>query len=381
MIGFKKKPRLKLIVILMACALSAPSAYAGFGGGPQYDPSRWAQSVWDNIQKAQKFVQTEVIEKYKIAARYQQVKDEIDTYNNGFANWIARVDGSLEELGILDQESRARPIQDACRVIGVQELANQADCAEDDISELVNSTSESITSFITDFGNKVKSSVGLASAASPFATGNVAAGSSGLPPSEKQQAEKDLEKFYKRLEDAVTRNDRWIKEGKNPNNPTLLLLTETQAPVYTDEELLMAVNTADITYPEFQPRSNTDPLNEREVAYNVRVKNAIGMNNKVVYDQIAERTAPADGKPSRLMAMMMPVQVKLSNDGALDTTGESWIHKIALNEGTTPAENSKESLLMTALEVQQALFSYKAQLIREQLILSAYTGMVDPFER
>jgi hypothetical protein len=379
MIRSNKKPKLKLLVILMACALSTPSAYATFGEGPQYDAGRWAQSVWDNIQRMQRYIQTEVIEKAKIAARYQQVKDEIDTYNNGFANWISRIDGSMEDIGNLDQASRGRPLQDACRVIGVQELANEANCAEDDIRELVNSTSESVTSFITDFGNKVKSSMGLASTASTFATGNIAAGSGG--PAQKQQAEIAMDKFYKHLEEAVTLNDKWVKEGKKPNNPTLLLLTETQAPVYTDEELLMAVNTADITYPEFLPKSNTDPENEREVAYNVRVKNAIGVNNKVVYEQIAQRTAPADGKPSKLMAMMMPVQLKLSNDGELETDGESWIHKIALNEGTTPSENSKESLLMTALEVEQALANYKSQLLREQLVLQAYTGMVDPFKR
>jgi hypothetical protein len=145
--------------------------------------------------------------------------------------------------------------------------------------------------------------------------------------------------------------------------------------------MMMAINTADITYPEFMKKSNTNPENEREVAKDVRVKNAILSNNKVIYDQIAMRTAPADGKPSKLMAMMMPVQLKLSNEGELETDGESWIHKIALNEGTTPGENSKESLLMTALRVEQALASYKAQLLTESLIVQAYSDRVDAYTR
>lgn len=380
MIRSNKKPKLKLLVIVMACALSTPSAYAAFTGGPVNDPTGFSQSVMDNIKRMQEFIQTEVVEKYKLAAKYEAVQNEVDSYNNGFANWVARIDGSLGDLSSLGQQSKARPIQDSCRVMGVQRIAAETDCAQDDIEEMVNSTSGSITSYISDFGNKIKSGLGLASVATPFSTGTIAV-STGSADSGKTKAEIDLDKFYERLEESVDLNDKWVKAGKRPNDPTLLLLTETQAPVYTEEEMMMAINTADITYPEFMKKSNTNPENEREVAKDVRVKNAILSNNKVIYDQIAMRTAPADGKPSKLMAMMMPVQLKLSNEGELETDGESWIHKIALNEGTTPGENSKESLLMTALRVEQALASYKAQLLTESLIVQAYSDRVDAYTR
>lgn len=380
MIRSNKKFKRKLLVIFMASALCTPSAYAAFGAGPDYDPTSWVQDVWDNVNRIQEFIKTEVIDKYQLEARYQAARAEVDSYNNGFANWISRIDGSLGELSSLEQQSRARPIQNACSVLGVQQTADQVDCAQDDIEEMVNSTSESITNYISDFGKKVASGLGIASTATPFSTGNIASGSGGTP-AVKSKTELDMDKFYKRLEDAVTLNDRWVNAGKKPNDPTLLLLTETQAPVYTDEEMAMAINTADITYPEFMKKSNTDPVNERELVNDVRVKNAILSNNKVIYDQIAMRTAPADGMPSKLMAMMMPVQLKLSNDAELETDGESWIHKIALNEGTTPGENTKESLLLKALHVQQALESYRAQLLKESLIVQAYTAKVDAFVR
>lgn len=379
MIRTNKKPKLKLLVILMASVLCTTPVYAKFRGGPDYDPGSWAQDVWDNVNRMQEFIKTEVIDKYQLEARYLSAKAEVESYNNGFANWISRIDGSLGELSSLEQQSRARPIQDACSVMGVQRTADQVDCAEDDIEELVNSTSESITNYISDFGTRIRSGLGIASVASPFSTGNIAAGSPS--PVTKAKAELDMDKFYKRLEDAVTLNDRWVRAGKKPNDPTLLLLTETQAPVYTDEEMAMAINTADITYPEFMKKSNTDPLNERELVSDVRIKNAILSNNKVIYDQIAMRTAPVDGMPSKLMAMMMPIQLKLSDDAELERDGESWIHKVALNEGTTPGENTKESLLLKALQVQQALASYKAQLLTESLIVQAYTAKVDAFVR
>jgi hypothetical protein len=378
-IRLHKKAKLKLLVILMAGALCTQPAYAAFGGGPQYDPTRWAQSVWDNVNQMTAWVKTEVIDKYQLEARFQAVRDEVDSYNNGFSNWIARIDGSLAELSSLDQQTRARPIQNACSVVGVQRTTDEVDCAEDDIEEMVNSTSESITSYISDFGKKVKSGLGISSVATPFSTGNIALSNEALV--QKVQAEIALDKFYRKQGIAVDLNDLWIKFGKKPNDPTLLLLTETQAPVYTDEEMAMAINTADITYPEFLKKSNTDPENERELANDIRVKNAILSNNKVIYDQIAMRTAPSNGMPSKLMAMMMPVQLKLSDDAELETDGESWIHKVALNEGTTPGENTKESLLLKALQVQQALASYKAQLLTESLIVQAYTAKIDAFTR
>jgi hypothetical protein len=246
---------------------------------------------------------------------------------------------------------------------------------------MVKSTSEPVTSVISNFANKAKSVLGIASTGgSLFSTANVASGSGGAGVV-KTQSEKDLDAYYKKLEASVDLQEKWIKEGKNPNDPTLLLMAETDAPVYTDQELLMAVNQADLTYPQFIRKNLDDPQNERDVINDVRMKNAIASNSHVIYDQIALRTSPASGLPSKMMSMVMPVKLKLDNDGKLQTDGDSWIHKVALNEGTTPAEVSKEALLMKGLKLQQMLASYKSQLQVEALVLNKYMQQVDSFSR
>lgn len=373
------KPKLRHLVVLMAGLSAIPLANAYII--PQNDLQRFQQFLTENMQEVQQFLQKEVMSRAQLAAKAIAAEQRVETFNNGFANWISRIDEGLGNLGNLEQETRSRPVQGACEVIGVAKITATTECAQDDLKDMVKSTSEPISNYITNFANKAKSALGLTSSAgSMFSTANVAAGSNGAAPG-KTQSEKDLDAYYTKMEASVDLQLKWIKEGKMPNDPTLILMTETGAPVYTDQELLMAVNQADLTYPQFIRKNNDDPQNERDLINDIRMKNAVLRNNHVIYDQIALRTAPADGMPSKMMSMVMPVKLRLDNDGVLQTDGDSWIHKIALNEGTTPAEVSKEALLMKGLKLQQMLASYKAQLQKEDLILSAIMQKVDSFSR
>jgi hypothetical protein len=347
---------------------------------PDNDLQRFQQFITENAQQVQHFIQTEVLDNAKLAAMARDAQNQAETYNNGFANWIARADESVANVFNLEQQSRARPVQQACGVIGVAKVTSSVECAQDDLKALVKSTSQPVTSYITDFAKKAASTLGLASSGSMFSTANVAA-SSSAEGAQKTQSEKNLEDWYAKIEAAVDENDQWLRNGRLVNDPSLLLMTETDAPVYTDEELMMAVNQADLTYPDFIRKDPSDPQNAREAINDVRMKNAVLVNNQIIYDQIALRTAPADGMPSKMMSMVMPVQIKLDNDGQLQHDGDSWIHKIALNEATTPAEVSKEALLMKGLKLQQMLASYKAALQTEDLVLNAYLQKVDSFSR
>lgn len=374
------RPKLRHLVVMMAGLSVIPMANAYIV--PQNDMARFAQFLTENMQAVQHFLQVEIMDKMQLAARAKEAEDKVETYNNGFANWVARIDESLANIGNLEQESRSRPVQDACQVVGVAKITTDVECAQDDLKTLVNSTSGSVTSFINDISEKAHGllgSLGIADTGSMFATRNVAAGSGGGVT--KSKSEQAIDAFNARVIASVDQNEKWVSEGKNPNDPNLLLMTETDAPVYTDEELLMAVNQADLTYPEYIRRSYEDPANEREAIQDVRVKNAVMGSRQVIYDQIALRTSPGTGMPSKMMSLMMPVKLKLSNDAELQTDGESWIHKVALNEATTPAEASKEALLMKGLKLQQMLASYKASLQTEDLILKAYIAKVDSFDK
>lgn len=373
------KPRLRHLVVMMA-GLSTIS-FANATGFPTNDLARFQQYLTENIQAVQHFLQTEVMAKAKMAAEAIAAEQKVEAMNNGFANWIARIDEGLANIGKLEQESRSRPVQGACEVIGVAKVTSSVECSQDDIKDMVRSTSEPVSSLISNFADKVMDGLGLASSeGSLFSTANVAAGSDGAG-AKKTQTEKDLDAYYKKLEAVVDLQDKWIKAGKNPNNPNLLLMTESDAPVYTYEELLMAVNQADITYPQFIRKSADDPQNARDLINDLRMKNAVLNNTHVIYDQIALRTAPNDGMPSKMMALEMPVKLKLNNDGELQRDGDSWIHKIALNSDTTPAEVSKESLMMKGLKLQQMIAAYKSQLQFEALVLNGYLQKVDSFSR
>lgn len=377
MIMGMNKNKLKSLSLCFALGAASPFAHAYIL--PDTDPARFALAIQENLKRVQEFMQNEIVSKMQIEARGKAAEQEVEAMNNGFANMIARIDKAMETLQNIDQHTKAKPVQNACQTIGVQNTAIEVECSQDGIREVVDSQLKQVTSFISDFGSMVTGRLGLSSGAkSPFVASNIAASSSGPV---KSDTEKNLDEFYKNLEEAVTRHQAWEKEGKNPFEPSLLLMTETIAPVYSDEELVMALNLASIAYPEYVRKQNSDPKNERDLLNDVRTKNAVELNNGIVANQIALRTAPSDGMPSKMMTMAMPVRLNLDESGELNKTGESWIHKIALNESTTPAEVSKEALLLKGLELNQALESYKSQLRVEAAILQKVLGSVDSYSR
>jgi hypothetical protein len=181
----------------------------------------------------------------------------------------------------------------------------------------------------------------------------------------------------------VNKNKAWVDAGKGAkaNNPALLLVTPDMAPAYTPEELEMALNMARLTYPPFVRKYGEDPVNDREVVKDMRQKLRIELANADIARQIGLRTSLDPNKPSKLMALGMPVALKFDNNNEIATDGESWIHKVALNNNTTPAEMSKEDLLMTGLKFNQALERYKSQLVTEQMLLNLYLVKLDKSDK
>jgi hypothetical protein len=188
-----------------------------------------------------------------------------------------------------------------------------------------------------------------------------------------------LAKHNAETELTIDKHNVFVEAGFDPADPNLLLINDNVLP-YSDDELAMALIQARLTYPPYVRPSNTDPVNEREAIRDVRNKLAIETASTTIKQHIALRTPLVEGLPSELMVLTMPVALQFDADGDI-ADGDSWIHKIGLDAGTTPAQISKESLLMQGLKVKQAIAAYKSQLYRESLVLKMVMQRVDPASR
>jgi hypothetical protein len=361
--------------LLAIAVLSAVCSSAQAFIVPNTDFKKFSIMVMDDVNRSMEFIKKTGLYQAIDAARAYDYQARIDGWNNGAANWVARVNQQATDVFMLNQKANSMPSQDACSTVSVQGGLAEAVCGEGGIADAVAEQMGISDAGPLEILQKAKTIVG---SLLPKVIGAAAPGSGSGSGSGAADADTESTKAYKRFVAdeiaAVDKNKAWVDAGKalKANDPTLLLVTSDMAPAYSPEELEMALNMARLTYPPFVRKYGEDPVNEREAVQDLRKKLRIETANATIARQIGMRTSLDPNKPSKLMALGMPVAIKFDGNSEIDTTGESWIHKVALNNNTTPAEMSKESLLMTGLKFNQALERYKSQLVTEQMMLNRY---------
>lgn len=363
--------------LLAVAVLSAVCSSAQAFEVPQTDFKKYEIMVTDDVNRAYEYVKKTGLYQGIDSARAYDTEARVDAFNNGAANWVARMNQQAADLFMLNQKEKSMPSQDACTTVSVQGSLSEAVCGEGGILDAVTEQMGMSNSGPLEMFNKAKTVVG---SLIPTVIGAETPGSgSSTPIARETESTKAYKRFVADEIAAVEKNIAWEAAGKGDkaNNPALLLVTSDMAPAYTPEELEMALNMARLTYPPFVRKYSEDPVNDREVAQDMRKKLRIELANSDIARQIGLRTSLDPNKPSKLMALGMPVALKFDNNNEIATDGQSWIHKVALNNNTTPTEMSKESLLMTGLKFNQALERYKSQLVTEQLLLNLYLIKLD----
>lgn len=339
------------------------------------DIANFQQKVVADINRGLEYLKSTEMYNAIDQARNIDTQSKVDAFNNGAANWIARVQQQAADVFNLQKEEDTKPLQNACETFSVQGAAADALCEEGGIIDAVAEQLGIVSTSSLETFQKAKDAV------SSLVPGSIMADSpvSGANAKNVTETKKALDKFIAEEIAAVDKRKAWDQAGKGDqaNDPSLLLVTSSIAPSYEPEELEMALNMARLTYPPYVKKAYTDPTNVREVALDMREKLAREVPNSVIARQIAMRTTLDPEKPSKLMALGLPVTLMFDEKGEISTEGESWIHRIALNNNTTPGEVSKEALLMKGLQVNQAIETYKSQLVKERMILNIYLSRFD----
>lgn len=356
-------------IALLSGSISSANAFII----PETDLAQFQARVTDDVNRGLEFLRSTAMYQALDQVRSFDTESRVDAFNNGAANWISRVQQQAADVFNLQKEEDSKPLQNACETFSVQGAVSDAICDEGGILDAVAEQLGIVSSSSLETYQKAKDAV------SSLVPKSIMAATSSGRNSKATDSEVALKKFIADELSAIDKRTAWIEAGKGDqaNDPSLLLVTSDIAPSYDSEQLDMALNMARLTYPPFVRQSILDASNVREVAQDMRKKLAMEVPNSVIARQIALRTSLDPLKPSKLMALGMPVTLMFDDKEEISTEGESWIHRIALNNNTTPGEVSKEALLMKGLKVNQAIESYKSQLIKERLILNNYLSRLD----
>ncbi len=372
-----KKPKhaLKLIALLVGLA-SMPVSQAFLL--PDVDAAKMKLMVTENLTRTMESAQKIATKLSETELKGISLGLKVDGFNNATANTIARLQQSETDVHNIDQESNARPVQDACKVIGMRETSARVSASQGELMGIISESKK---------GNGSNSILGrpdnqkelVASINhSPYEPYRIAASSTKV---EKSRSEKDMDLFNLEIEKAIDKHTAWEKVGENPSDPRLLMITDSLAPIYDANELDMALNMAKIVYPRFVRNETTDHENEREIAQDLRTKGAIESANEVIVRHITLRAAPEEGMPSKLMALSMPTQMYMQTNGNLFGDDQlPWMDKVMLEGNTTPGEISRDKLLIKATKLEQNYEAYKSSLIKEKMLLTWYMSKVDSFK-
>lgn len=367
--------------VLAVAVLSALCSSAQAFIVPNTDLKKFSIMVTDDVNRALEYMRSTALYQALDSARAYDTQAQVDTFNNGIANWVVRLNQQATDVFMLDQESKDQPSKDACNTLAVQGTLSDVVCGESGIFEAISEKLGMSGGSSLEMYNKAKDAVG--SLVPKFVGADTPAAGSVSANGVESESMKAYKKFVAEEIAAVEKNKAWVDAGKGDkaNDPTLLLVTSDMAPMYSPEELDMALNMARLTHPPFVRKHGEDPVNPREVAQDMRKKLAIEQTNAVIARQIAMRTSLDPTEPSKLMVMGLPVAIHFDENDEISHEGQSWIHKVALNNNTTPTELSKEALLMTGLKINQAIEKYKSQLVMEQMILNIYLTKLDKADR
>lgn len=371
-----------LVIAVGLAVIPASNAYMML----DTDLNKFQTKMQDNMNRMMEAAQKMAAEMAKLQAYGQAAQDKVDAANNGFANMIARTQQAATDVFNLDLLSKSRPVQDACRSFTVQHASTATACIENDVQELIRgklrATTKSLVNGFKERAGSLKdnlfsdSGVGSNRSLEPYRIAN-ASQPGQQPPKNK---EPDIEVYYREMEALIDKHVSLEKQGINPSDPRLLLVTNSIAPVYDEKELETTLNAALITYPRFVRKHNDEAINERELFQDMRKNHAMDSANEVVARHIAMRTPTENGMPSKLMALTLPAMLYLDADSELFPDGkESWMKKVTLNMDTTPGEISRDKTILKAIKLEQAFEAYKSSLIVERLLLNMYLSKVEKF--
>lgn len=349
----------KKLLLATALTLSVSSnTYAS--GFPMTDIIGIAQDVWESFQRHSEHLIDKAMSETKLDTIASNAEMEIDTWNNGAANYIARINQAYSDIFNLKQSERSAPAPGACTNMILSESLDDALCNQLSTTEQIN-----------QIRSKIMGGVSGVATASIDGVDNMRLASSGANSETKSEAEKALDLYYAEVTKHLRNLDRHIDEGRREDveNPGLTMIFDSSPYEFTDDQLDIAISRNFLETPPFVNKSRQDPMGDKELA--ILKRNLVLHNTAadVAVKNIALKTKGENDFPSKLKVMDMAAKIRLYPDVSMTGQDESFLQGIVMKNAGEGA-SSREEVLMYSIRLNNEMEKYKQLLALERQIIN-----------
>lgn len=348
----------KKLLLATALTLSVSSnTYAT--GFPMTDIIGIAQDVWESFQRHSEHLIDKVMAETKLDTMASNAEMEIETWNNGAANYIARINQAYADIFNLEQKENSAGATGTCTNLITSESLDDALCSQYSIVDRINSARETITGALS--GNSL-----LSSKFNQYDEQRLA---QSVGAATKSNAQLAVEKYHKEISRHLRNLERHTNEGRGDDvtNPGLSLIQDSSPYEFTDDQLDIAISRNFLENPPFVNMSLQDPTSDKEKALILQKLALHEIASQVAIKDIALKTKGSDGHPSKLQAMDLASKIRLYPDVSMNGSDESFLQSIVMKNSGSGA-SSRENVLMYSIRLNNEMEKYKQLLAMERQI-------------
>jgi hypothetical protein len=338
---------------------------------PVTDYANLYQRISEEVQQ-QAAAATKLVGLDSIMQLYQNGKEKsMDALDNGAANTAARMDKTLADVQNLDQLEKSLPARDACTTsISGGAISNLA-CGDQSVQKSYQDVIDSVSGNVVGMYAKAqKVGSGITALVTSASTSNTAT---------QTESQKNYAAYLKKQIATYDQIKAWDDAGKGnaASDPRLLMPMGNYNPQFSEEDLAMAQTYAYVTYPPYVRFNPADPTEPQEFLSELRMKNSINKVGAAINRQIEMRTPPSDGQPSKMTALEAETAMRFTDQGALDTNGESFLTRVTQDNTYTTSAINREGAIMKSIKLRQMIDRYESSLIHEQLLSTYVLNAMD----
>lgn len=342
---------------LLVSTLSLSTASHAFFAGT--DVLKLSKTITERIQQLGDSAAMQAIKQAGLDM-YSNTKElEIDTWNNGVANYIARINQAKADIQKLGQIERMMPATEVCSTALVSVSLEDSLCTEDGFIQRIRALRNSF--------NKADTVANI----SPYAVSETRLANAAGEPVMSGRATYDeaMLKSMKALQAHIDAGREAVVF-----QPDLYQIHESSPFTLNAHEIDIATHRMIIEYPPHLAQDNL--TTDREKVLEARRKIVTEGAAEVVAKHIALKVPAGPNLPSKLEAMHLAANMRLMPDGSLDGSDESFMQKIALSNAGEGVM-AREKMIMKSIQLSQALERYKQSLAMEHRLHMITVNMLE----
>lgn len=347
---------LKKLILVTAISMTVIATQAHATGFPQTDVVKIATQVWESFQRYSEHLIDKVMSETKLDTQASNAEMEIEAWNNGAANAVARINQAYADVFNMEQTERSVSAPGTCDTLMYRESMDDSLCNTASAIEDINASHKAVYQSSTQAvaGQSLNSLALAAASGDRF-----------------KNTRDAYERYQTELGKHIENLERHVAAGRGADvyRADLMDINDASPFAFTDDQLDIAKSRYFIEHPIYLEALRDNELDDKHIAKIEQKRILWDTATQVTAKNIALKTPGDNNFPSRLQALQMAAKIRLVEGlpDASDTDGKSFLQDIALKnngEGAT----AREKMIMASFKLDQAFTRYKQTLELERQI-------------